>query len=200
MFSIWLTCKILTKIATSSLLLFTLPYIQSCDDRMTYSLCIQPTNPVVQKVIITCPTPDSNLIHRTRCAPWYYYHHKSYLPLARPDNEPQWSATLHISIAGCPWCHYTAAGFSPFRLALSALRPGLPPDWSQYHSGPIPGARRRHFLPASFISLFQNWLPCACDALNVITAFPHRQCFKITVHDDISSYSKFIFIPSIKQK
>lgn len=132
--SIWLTCKKLAKIATNWLLFFTLPYLQRCPDRMTYSSCIQPTKPMLQKVIITCPTPDSNLIHRTRCAPWYYYGHKSYLPLACPDNEPQWSATLLISIAGCPWCHYTAAGFSPPRRGLSASHPALPPDWSQYHS------------------------------------------------------------------
>lgn len=145
---------------------------------MTYSLCIQPTNPMVQRVIITCPTPDSNLIHRTRCAPWYYYRHKSYLPLACPDNKPQWSATLHISITGCPWCHYTAAGFSPLRLALSDLHPAFHLIGANIIPCPIPGARHSHVLPASFIlipALSTMQLPCSQCYYNV----SHRQCFKL---------------------
>lgn len=44
---------------------------------------------------------------------------------------------------------------------------------------PIPGARHSHFLPASFISLFQACLPCFCHALGAITTFPIDSILKL---------------------
>lgn len=107
----------------------------------------------------------------------YYYYHKSYLPLACPDNEPQWSATLHISITGCPWYHYTVIGFSPLRLAFTPS----PSTWLEPITFPVP-----FLVPDTATSSLHLLYPfsspghhCICHALNAITTFPNDRVLKL---------------------